>query len=183
MTPGTTPSRQRRSVKTGRVYVVKHEHGYVKIGEAQNPTNRLSSLQIGSPYRLSLFTVIEIGGDSPAVESTLHEIYRRHRIRGEWFDLPDDALLTLAKIDVIFESVIDSVPNWTPEKHLEMGEQKREQFRTTNLEEKIDEVIEKIQAGEFPRSNITPDNPAIQKWAGKVNTMPEVFVEKLEGSL
>lgn len=169
--------------KAGKVYVVKHEHGYVKIGESGKPHDRLTNLQIGSPYQLSMFTVIDVVGDAEVVEETLHMVYSRECVRNEWFDLPEDELLTLAKIDRIYESVIEKVDGWTPDKHLNMDEDKREALRQSELEEQVDEALSLIESGDFPVENIAPDNPAVKNWAKAADAQVGLFIEKLAEQL
>lgn len=66
-----------------QVYFVQSgANGPIKIGTARDVTNRLASLQTGSPVSLRLLGVIP--GDV-TVEKTLHARFDRHRIRGEWF--------------------------------------------------------------------------------------------------
>jgi len=68
------------------VYVIEHEHGYVKIGVSTNPKQRIDKLQTGCPYELDLLGVIET--DSPfEVESNLHEKYDGRQKQGEWYNL------------------------------------------------------------------------------------------------
>ena len=57
--------------------------GPIKIGLAENPVQRLKSLQTGHPETLVLLTSIAGGRD---VESALHSSLSDVRIRGEWFE-------------------------------------------------------------------------------------------------
>jgi len=36
------------------VYVIEHEHGYVKIGVSDNPRRRVDDLQTACPYELQV---------------------------------------------------------------------------------------------------------------------------------
>lgn len=74
-----------------QVYVIQHELGLYKIGISQNPKKRLSGLQTGSPFKLSLVQT-ENPVDAGRVEKYLHDKLSRYHFRGEWFDLPDDLL-------------------------------------------------------------------------------------------
>ena len=76
---GNTPDGQ-------NVYIIEHEHGYVKIGVSKNPVGRMSELQTGCPYKLTLLG--EIYADEPfKVEKNLHERFKIKQTRGEWYDL------------------------------------------------------------------------------------------------
>lgn len=56
--------------------------GDVKIGTSADPRARLRDLQTGNAEELSLIRVID-GGE--AEERWLHDRFREHRVRGEWF--------------------------------------------------------------------------------------------------
>lgn len=68
------------------VYVIEHEHGYVKIGVSDNPVKRARSLQTGCPYEIRVLG--QINTSEPfAVESNLHERHEERKKRGEWYNL------------------------------------------------------------------------------------------------
>lgn len=66
----------------------------LKIGKAKDVDRRIQQLQVGCPYRLSIFTVIRCKDDQQAfaVERAAHEVFRKRRIRcdGEWFRFPKE---------------------------------------------------------------------------------------------
>lgn len=67
------------------IYVISlGDSAMVKIGHGENPKNRVTQLQIGSPTPLILQWTHE-GGDD--LESHLHATFTEYRVRGEWFDL------------------------------------------------------------------------------------------------
>lgn len=61
----------------------------IKVGTARDPVKRLNDLQVGSPGELEIIALFE--GDYH-VESKYHEQLQAHRVRGEWFDIPDDVI-------------------------------------------------------------------------------------------
>ena len=63
---------------------------YVKIGKTQDVAARLKSLQTGSPVPLRLLGYVS--GDR---EQEFHHKYANHRLRGEWFSLPDSFICWL----------------------------------------------------------------------------------------
>lgn len=167
--------------QTGRIYVINHPHGYVKIGESSKPTERLSGIQIGSPYHLTLYTLIDVVGNSETVEKAIHEAYQDDHIRGEWFDLTEREKTPLSKIDVIYESVVNNVEEWSPMKHLELPNQDREYMRQSKLETVVAKAHSMIKSGKFPKENIDEKNPAIRKWSEEAKVPPPVFVDELNG--
>jgi hypothetical protein len=70
--------------KPGKVYFIVHGGtGLVKIGwTGRDPRTRLSGLQIGSPWPLSLVRVM---AGTKQDEKGLHAKYTALRVRGEWF--------------------------------------------------------------------------------------------------
>jgi hypothetical protein len=82
--------------KSEYLYLIKSGK-YTKIGIATSCEDRIGSLQIGNPYELSLekfFHVMDAGD----VESALHAIYRKQRVRGEWYDLSAADIRKICKI-------------------------------------------------------------------------------------
>ena len=71
--------------------------GYVKIGWATDPWERLADLQCGTPYELRIIRMVE-GGQK--AEQWFHRRFAKHRIRGEWFSF-DEEMLTLSAPDEI----------------------------------------------------------------------------------
>lgn len=65
-------------------YLVSTRQGFVKIGQTNNLTRRLSQLQTANPEPLTLLLVLRGGADT---ERALHQRFAQHRTRGEWFDL------------------------------------------------------------------------------------------------
>jgi prophage antirepressor-like protein len=74
------------SNKSGFIYLIACQGKY-KIGMSKTPYKRLSSLQVGSPFEL---TILEryFSFDCVALEKLLHEYYEAYWLRGEWFELP-----------------------------------------------------------------------------------------------
>lgn len=65
-----------------KTYIMKDEVlGYYKIGASSNPRRRERTLQAEKPVIVLVATL------NKNIESQLHEQYKKHRIRGEWFDL------------------------------------------------------------------------------------------------
>lgn len=75
------------------IYVIAEAgSGFIKVGVAQNPRARLSTLQTGNPRKLSLEFVHECQSRLAAeqVEYRAHGTMLRWRKEGEWFDVPLD---------------------------------------------------------------------------------------------
>lgn len=81
------------SERLGVVYFIRDGVGAVKIGfTSDSPEKRLAALQTSNPNRL------ELVGFFPARkcdETTIHRYFRRHRLRGEWFN---ESELTIARV-------------------------------------------------------------------------------------
>ena len=82
------------------VYVISDEAGFVKIGKASDPQQRLYSMQTGNPRQLKLlYTFRPQDGKDGKLEHWLHERYAPQRViisarRTEWFK--DNVLMTIA---------------------------------------------------------------------------------------
>ena len=86
--------------KNTRVYLMIDNHtGLYKIGRSIKPLKREKTLQSEKPSIKLLYDWEAVNKD----EHTLHKIFKRKRVRGEWFDLND--------ID------ISSIKNYFQEKH------------------------------------------------------------------
>lgn len=61
--------------------------GYVKIGKAVNPQARLKELQVGCPFAMHIYETIDCGTSKGALhhERHLHKMFKKQRMRGEWF--------------------------------------------------------------------------------------------------
>lgn len=74
----------------GFVYLIQcllpsGEPGPVKIGHrALGSKNRLSGLQVGSPFQLIFLAEMKVP-DARGFERLLHRVFSRDRVRGEWF--------------------------------------------------------------------------------------------------
>ncbi len=80
--------------KPGSVYFLWHPHAFCKIGHSTNNrmTHRVSTIQIGSPYKLRLLFVIH-AKDSKMLEGELHKHFKDTREMNEWFRFESEASL------------------------------------------------------------------------------------------
>lgn len=68
------------------VYLIEHEHGFIKIGRSNNPRTRVADLQTACPYDLGVIGVIDTA-DATETERRIHERYADQQVRGEWYNL------------------------------------------------------------------------------------------------
>lgn len=72
-----------------KVYFVQsgNKKGAIKIGVTNNMEKRLEVLQTGNPFKLTVLAVIECDSREHAyhTEGRLHRLFRRCKIRGEWY--------------------------------------------------------------------------------------------------
>ncbi len=65
------------------VYFIQEKGGgFIKIGYTENINARLSQMQTNSPHDLVILSIIEAGKEK---EKQIHEKFRNHHHRGEWF--------------------------------------------------------------------------------------------------
>jgi hypothetical protein len=107
------------------VYVAYHEHEYAKIGKSNNPINRVSKLQTGSPYQIRLYTTIKVEGDWSTVEQALHDAYADDRIHGEWFDISEAELRNLVEITRLDSEIVESMNQFSPTEYIKRRDTQR----------------------------------------------------------
>jgi hypothetical protein len=76
------PSAPRAAVQGSFVYVVKGDHGRVKIGVSTDPSSRLASLQTGSPFPLEFAFVGVSPGNGYDIEAAAHAMLGHMRVSG-----------------------------------------------------------------------------------------------------
>jgi hypothetical protein len=91
--PGLVPASRSSNVRY--LYVIGEEGStnLVKIGRADHPVWRMSSLQAGNSRRL--FLIATWTGDKAsiaALESEIHKRFSDHRVGFEWFNLSPGAV-------------------------------------------------------------------------------------------
>lgn len=85
------------------VYFAQAEDGGpIKIGTATSVTGRLASLQTGTPKKLVILAALAGGFE---VERALHQLFARHRERGEWFRPVPSIFAMVASIQLEMEEI------------------------------------------------------------------------------
>ena len=99
----------------GFIYVIRGEHGLIKVGSSTNPRARLAQLRTASPFPLEIdylgFTRADLYVE---VEKTAHAILEDHRVNLEWFDCKTD--VAVAAIHRAAYRLGDHVTSTHPEK-------------------------------------------------------------------
>lgn len=54
----------------------------IKIGYTENPTQRISDIQVSSPYKINVLLLIN---GTVRYEKLIHKKFKPYRLRGEWF--------------------------------------------------------------------------------------------------
>jgi len=91
-----------------KVYLISHRErkrnyvssitDYHKIGIAENPEKRLTTLQSGSPHKLELVTTISTK-NAEDLERELHMLFKEQKFSGEWFNLNHNQVNSLKAFD------------------------------------------------------------------------------------
>jgi hypothetical protein len=87
--------------RPGTVYVIT-DGNCQKIGKTLSVQERLRQLSTGNPARLSVLLQFPVA-DMVWVERALHLRYAAHRVRNEWFQLPEHALEELKRLRRLFQ--------------------------------------------------------------------------------
>ena len=82
-------------IKPMYVYIIRLGM-YIKIGIARNVRQRISAIQIGSPYEIVLLRCWQTM-NAREEEKWLHNRLDQYHHRGEWFRLPDHVLRGIIK--------------------------------------------------------------------------------------
>ena len=85
------------------IYVIGRQDGPVKVGITSSPGGRLSAIQTGCPFHVSILHLTACRDRSEALlhERSFHEICDDKRLAGEWFDM--DAELAVECVETGFE--------------------------------------------------------------------------------
>ena len=99
--------KENKALKIYKIYCIAEGiNGPCKIGKAKNVKDRLHVLQTGNSRPLAIYYVIETS-NTLMKEKRLHEIYRKQRLFGEWYDMSvDEAKIA---IDNVFGQEFDNI--------------------------------------------------------------------------
>jgi hypothetical protein len=92
----TPRSPERLPWDEGYIYLVRCG-AFHKIGLAKDAHKRLSRLKTSSPFEMELVKNWRCKKPD-TIEGFLHERFKKFRVRGEWFNLPEDAVQLLLKL-------------------------------------------------------------------------------------
>jgi hypothetical protein len=105
-----------------KLYIMKQEpDGPYKVGVSNNPMNRLSTIQVGNPNKVSLLETINSGTFcARTIETKTMNILSSYNVWGEWFDAPpetikaamDEALRSSDRRFVIHIAEKTATPKW-----------------------------------------------------------------------
>jgi len=70
------------------------KNGPIKIGQSENPVQRMATLQIGNHEKLEMLW--QYSGDRYS-EQFIHEKFSEHHIRGEWYHPHPEVLLFVSQ--------------------------------------------------------------------------------------
>lgn len=85
----------------GYLYIIGCD-GFIKIGLAQNPAKRITDMQVSNPHKLKLLKIFPVGNMIKS-ERQLHGIFKKYRVRGEWFKVPAESLEKILKAKLLAE--------------------------------------------------------------------------------
>jgi T5orf172 domain len=80
----------RRQLQGSFIYIIRGDHGLIKIGVSTNPSARLAQLRTASAVHLEIAYVGALRCNGYAVEGEAHRTLADYRQNGEWFNCPVD---------------------------------------------------------------------------------------------
>jgi len=97
------------------IYFITQQDKYVKIGYTKaKPLKRLVSLQIGNPFKLTLWGCIP--GEKDA-EARLHQAFDISRVRGEWYALTPDIVKYMHEVESLRVCITDAEYEYIAQQH------------------------------------------------------------------
>ncbi len=129
------------------LYFIRHaDTSYYKIGIASEVTARLSGLQTGNPFKLTVIKTFEFTQETSCdAEQKLHEKFETHAVHGEWFSFTEQNL----EVALLYAEELERSspkPDWSPTEYLgDPNKFKKKKF--------------KQKAGRFDPANWRPGDP------------------------
>jgi hypothetical protein len=80
----------RRQLQDSFIYIIRNDHGMLKIGVSTNPSARLAQLRTASAVPLTIAYIAALRCDGRTVEAEVHRGLADCRQNGEWFSCPAD---------------------------------------------------------------------------------------------
>ena len=103
----------------------------VKIGKSKDIKRRLISFTVGSADILSLRCIVACSGEHlSAVEQFFHTIFHVYWSHGEWFNLPEEALIAVISCEVSEDFVALSTCEKSEEEFLRLAEYIKKKNKT-----------------------------------------------------
>lgn len=85
----------------GYVYVVENENHRVKIGRSTNPSKRVMSIKSQFGYNIINSYFSPVLYQYGELELFLHNVFKESRVRGEWFDISYEEVVSyLQSLDI-----------------------------------------------------------------------------------
>lgn len=100
-------------------FILAPDQGAIKIGIASDVWGRMAQMQTGNPCELVMLGYLE--PEHPrSEEAHLHNLFRQHHIRGEWFWCETELVdyIEARRIEEPVKPEIYSEPAWDPEPSL-----------------------------------------------------------------
>jgi hypothetical protein len=79
-----------RQLQGSFIYIIRGDHGLLKIGISSNPSERLAQLRTASAVPLTIAYVGALRCDGYSVEAEAYRTLAGCRLEGEWFNCPVD---------------------------------------------------------------------------------------------
>jgi hypothetical protein len=99
---------RKENKKDGFPYILEHPYypGIRKLGYSYNPRSRLSTYNVGCPYKLFSMPYIAVYlEDAALAEATVQETLKEYHVSGEWYEVSRE--LAIKTIEDYVESLND----------------------------------------------------------------------------
>lgn len=94
------------------LYIVASGNGLFKIGKTGKVSERVAQIKSASPVECELLSVIEYDSGNIDLEKKLHAKFEKQRVRGEWFALSKNDLLSIIQGNEEIRILLEDMYSW-----------------------------------------------------------------------
>lgn len=121
-------------------FITTEDNKFIKIGYTKNLKARLSNIQTGCPYTL---TVLRTVRENISLEKTIHQELYRYHVRGEWFSYNKEVSDYIS--NVLDTSIEPTYPKYDPSVNTNIEKLYEEGLSNIEISLKLEISIHKVR--------------------------------------
>jgi hypothetical protein len=148
------------------VYVIGSEDGPKKIGIAKSIQKRLGQIKCGSPNAVSILAERSMSRQVAfAVEHLVHAVLGKHRLSGEWFDVPSDiATATIDKAIMLVSEMMATHDTSNVRSNALCADTKEMEASISNGNMTLNDTIQSYSRHPKARRSVLHRGPSLREW-------------------